>query len=78
MRSACAGGEAALLGPARAAYAVTFKSRQQTRVMVDRQWQEVLGSVQVKSVLDAVRNAVCEVHGGFSLVEQIALEMWKT
>jgi hypothetical protein len=78
MRSVCAGGEAALLGPARATYAVTFKSRQQTRVMVDRQWQEVLGNVQVKGVLDAVRNAVCEVHGGFSLVEQIALEMWKT
>lgn len=78
MRSVCPGGEVALLGPARAAYAVTFKSGQQARVVVDRQWQEVLRRVQVKGMLDAVGNAVGKVHGGLSLVERIALEMWKT
>lgn len=67
MRSVCAEGEAALLGPARAAYAVTLKSRQQARVLVDRQWQKVLGDVQVKGVLDTVRNAVGEVHLSLSL-----------
>lgn len=78
MRSFCAVGEAALLVPAPAAYAVTFKSGQQTRIVVDRQWQEVLRCVQVKGVLDAVRDAVGEVHGGFSLVDRIALETWNT
>lgn len=66
MRSVCAGDEVALLGPARAAYAVAFKSRQQACVMGDRQWQEVLRGVQVKGMLDAVRNAVSEAHDDYS------------
>lgn len=74
MRCVCAGGEAALLGPARAAYAVTLKSRQQTRVLADRQWQKVLRDIEVKGMLDAVRNAVSEVHGDYSL--WIGLETW--
>lgn len=39
MRSVCARAVSALLGPARAANAVTFKSRQQASVLCDLQWQ---------------------------------------
>jgi hypothetical protein len=33
--------------------------------MVDRQWQKVLGSVQVKGVVDGICDAVRVVHGDF-------------
>lgn len=65
MRNVCAGGEVALLGPARAAYAVTFKSGQQARVVSDREWQKVLRRVHIKGTRSCGGYAICVAHENF-------------
>jgi hypothetical protein len=62
MRNVCAGGEVALLGPARAAYAVTFKSGQQARVVSDREWQKVLWRVHIKGTRSCCGDAIGVAH----------------
>lgn len=47
MRCHCAGGEAALLRPGGAAHTVALKSRQQVRVLRDRQRQKFQGCIDV-------------------------------
>ena len=59
----CAGGEAALLRPGRAAHTVAFKSRQQVRVLRDRQWQKFLRRVKVKGLLNCVGDAMLVIEG---------------
>ena len=54
----CAGGEATLLRPGRAAHAVTIKSRQHVRVSRDRQWQKFLRRINVKGILNCLEDAV--------------------
>ena len=65
LRHRCAGVEAALLRPARAAHTVTFKSRQLVRVLSDRQWQEVLRGVHIERVLHSYRECLVHVHDFF-------------